>query len=104
LPDVEATVRFLSTAEGGRTTPVVSGYRPSHLVREDYLTTGIHDYLDADSVPPGGTATAAITFITPDVYPGTLRIGKIVSVQEGGHVVGYATITKIFNEVLRAAG
>src|SRR5690242_14723577 len=104
LPDVEATIRLLSTAEGGRKTPVVPGYRPNHLVREDYLTTGIHDYLDADSVQPGATATATITFVTPEVYPASLWIGKVINVQEGGHIVGYATITKIFNEVLRAAG
>lgn len=104
LPDVEAQVRFLSTSEGGRHGPAVSGYRPAHAVRDDYLTTGFHDYLDADEAKPGDSVRATITFITPEAYPGTLWVGKVVAVQEGEHVVGFATITKIFNEVLRLAG
>jgi translation elongation factor EF-Tu-like GTPase len=104
LPDVEAEIHFLHTDQGGRQGPAISGYRPAHVVRDDYHTTGFHDYLDVDEAKPGDTVRATITFITPDVYPGTLWVGKVIAVQEGSRVVGHAKITKIFNEVLRGAG
>ena len=104
LPDVEAQVRFLSTSEGGRHKPAFSGYRPAHLVRDDYLTTGVHDYLDTTEAKPGETVRATITFISPAAYPGSLWIGKVINVQEGGRVVGHATITKIYNELLVGVG
>ena len=104
LPDVEAEIHFLATSEGGRRSPAISGYRPEHAVREDYITTGVHDYLDVSEASPGDTVRATITFITPEAHPATLWVGKVVPVQEGSHVVGYATITKIFNDTLQAAG
>lgn len=100
LPDVEAEVRFLSTAEGGRQKPAISGYRPAHLVRDDYLTTGVHDYLDTGDAKPGDTVRATITFIAPEAYPNSLWIGKVINIQEGSRVVGHATITRIYNDLL----
>jgi elongation factor Tu len=103
-PDVEAQVYFLATSEGGRSSGAISGYRPGHAVREDYITTGVHDYLDVTEARPGETVRATITFITPEAYPATLWVGKVVPVQEGSHIVGHATVTKIFNDLLRDAG
>ncbi len=96
-PDVEAEITFLKTEEGGRLRPAFSGYRPNHLITEDYLTSGIHEYIDKEEVCPGETVKATITFITPDVYPHCLWLGREISVQEGGRVVGYAKITRIMN-------
>ena len=104
LPDVEADIHFLGTSEGGRSSRAISGYRPGHAVREDYIATGVHDYLDVAEAIPGETIRATITFMTPEAYPGTFWVGKVVPVQEGSHVVGYATITKIFNDILGTAG
>jgi elongation factor Tu len=101
---VEAQIAFLPSAAGGRQEAAVSGYRPAHQVRDDYLTTGFHDYLDVAEARPGETVRATITFITPEQYPHTLWIGKVMTVQEGSRVVGHATITQIFNESLRAPG
>lgn len=39
-PDVEVIFEF----NGRRKNPVVDGYRPAHLVVDNYLTTGIHHY------------------------------------------------------------
>ena len=51
---------------------------------------------------PGETVLGTITFITPEVYPKTLWIGKEIGIYEGGRMVGTALITKIFNPVLKA--
>lgn len=97
-PDVEVIFEF----NGTRNNPANDGYRPAHLVTDDYLTTGIHHYYGVESVPPNGTAKGTITFLTPEAYPHCLRLGKRISIQEGNRIVGYATIIKIYNPLLIA--
>jgi len=99
-PDIEAEVTFLKTEEGGRSIPAFSGYRPNHLVKDDYLTSGTHEYIEKEEVQPGEMANARITSITPEYYPHCLWIGKVINIQEGGHLVGHAKITLIMNELL----
>lgn len=98
LPDVEVFFEF----NGTRKNAVANGYRPAHLVVDNYLTTGIHHYYDTELIPPNGKAKGTITFITPEEYPHCLWIGKKISIQEGMRVVGYATVLKIYNPILLA--
>ncbi|MNI26908.1 elongation factor Tu [compost metagenome] len=98
MADIEAKITFLK--EGGRTNPAASGYRPNHLIRDNYLTSGTHHYYDKEIVQLGETVLGTISFITPEAYPKCLRVGKIISIQEGSKVVGYAEIIKIFNQIL----
>lgn len=95
-PDVEVKFEFNTT----RKTPVKSGYRPHHLVKEDYLTTGVHKYFNVDQVAPGETVYGTITFITPESYPHCLYKGKTLPISEGERIVGYATIIKVLNPLL----
>lgn len=95
-PNIEVIFEF----NGTRKNSAVDGYRPAHLIVDDYLTTGIHHYYSVDSVPPNGNAKGTITFITPEVYPHCLWIGKKINIQEGARVVGEATVVKIFNPLL----
>ena len=95
-PDVEVLFEFIGT----RKRPVASGYRPHHLVKDNYATTGVHHYYDAQTVPPAGTAKGTITFISPEVYPNSLWEGKRINIQEGERIVGYATVLKVLNPVL----
>lgn len=43
----------------------------------------------------------SITFVTPKEYPHCLWEGKNINIQEGNRVVGYAVVTKIFNDLLK---
>lgn len=99
-PDFEAMVVLLPTAAGGRSRPASSGYRPSHAILPEVLTTGQHDYQGATEVQPGSSATTLITLIAPDEYPGSLWPGKRIRVQEGGRVVGHAVVRRVLNPVL----
>lgn len=101
--DAEAVLTFLTTAEGGRRTPAHSGYRPAHLVRPDYWTSGIQKFVDAEIVRPGESVSAVLTFTTPEVYPRSLWIGKVIPFAEGSRVVGHARITKVLNPVLQGS-
>ena len=96
LPDVKVLFEFNDT----RKTPASDGYRPAHLVKDNYLTTGIHHYFEVDSVPPNGTVKGTITFISPESYTNCLWIGKKINIQEGERIVGFATIIDIYNSIL----
>lgn len=96
-PDIEVVFQF----NGKRKTPAFEGYRPAHLIKDNYLTTGIHHYYDVDKVLPDGTAMGTITFITPEFYPHCLWIGKKITIQEGEKIVGDAIVVNIFNPILR---
>ena len=95
-PDIEVLFRF----NGTRKYPAHEGYRPNHLVKYNCLATGIHHYYGTDEVASNGTIKGTITFITPEMYPHCLWIGKKISIQEGAKVVGEATVVRIFNQLL----
>lgn len=99
-PDVEVLFEFNDT----RMHPAKDGYRPDHLIKDNYMTTGVHHYYHVTEVPPNGQAKGTITFLSPEAYPACLWVGKKISIQEGARVVGYATITKIFNPILNVEG
>ena len=83
-PDVEVLFEFIGTKKN----TVVNGYRPHHLITDNYSTTGVHHYYDVETVSPNGTATGTITFITPEAYPHSLWVGKKINIQEGTRIVG----------------
>ncbi len=96
VADVEVLFEF----NGSRRYPAHSGYRPMHLITDGYLTTGIHQYYGRDSVLPGESAMGTISFITPEAYPHSCWVGKKIPIQEGEKIVGYATVTKVYNSIL----
>jgi hypothetical protein len=44
--DALIEISLLPTEKGGRKSPISSGYRGAHLVRDDYLTTGSIELID----------------------------------------------------------
>lgn len=97
-PDVEVVFKF----NGARRGPAYSGYRPAHLIKDDYLTTGVHNYVKPSIALPISEVFGTIKFITPEVYPHCLWIGKIINIQEGKKIVGSAEIIKILNPILES--
>ena len=96
-PDAQVLFHF----NGTRRTPAADGYRPAHRIREDYLTTGVHHYFDVIEVAPDGEARGTITFITPEVYPNTLWVGRTIDICEGERIIGTATVEKVLNPILQ---
>ena len=96
-PDIEVFFEF----NGLRNVPIYSGYRPGHLVNEDYVTTGVHYYYGTNIVEANGKVKGTITFLTPEFYPKCLWKGKKIKILEGARIVGYATILEIFNPILK---
>jgi elongation factor Tu len=87
-----AHVYLLTADEGGRRTPIVSGYRPQFFVR----TTDVVGELDLGELDLG---------IPGDRLDVTVRLGKPVpieaglgfAIREGGHTVGAGTVTTVLD-------
>lgn len=94
-PDVEATFEFTESKKEN----IYEGYRPAHLICEDCLTTGIHSYYNWGAGFEK-ELRGTITFLSPKEYPASLWVGKKIQMYEGKNMVGYATITDIFNSIL----
>ena len=99
-PDIEVSIVFLRTEDGGRTDAAVSGYLALHEIADGVIASGHHEYLDRERVAPGGSAMAEIWFIAPEQHPRTLWVGRELRVLEGSRLVAVATITRIHNVAL----
>lgn len=79
-----------------------SGYRPAFDIHKNYSTTGEIKFIECDRLSYGSTAKCLIKFLTPDVYPKSLWIGKKIYFREGSIITGSATVVDIINKVLES--
>lgn len=93
-PHIEAEITFLNTAEGGRRTPALSGYRPQFYYGEQDWDA-IHTYPDVELVYPGQTARVLLTFLSPERQVGRLHPGMRFQCREGQRVIANGVILKI---------
>ena len=87
-----ATVHLLSAGEGGRHTPVGTGYRPQFFVR----TTSVAGEVDlgaAGTAAPGDTVDLTVTLGRPVA----LNAGLGFAIREGGKTVGAGTVTAVLD-------
>ncbi len=89
--DVEAVFYFNDKRK------ILDGYRPAHLICENYLTTGLHHYYNLDN--SNEEINGTIEFISPEAYPNSLWIGKNIDMYEGSKKIGYAEIVNIYNPI-----
>lgn len=85
-----AQVYILSAREGGRTTPVATGYRPQFYIRTADVVGDI-DLGEAAVARPGDTVTMTVELgrDTP------LESGLGFAIREGGRTVGAGTVTAL---------
>jgi len=103
--DIEARVYALTTAEGGRRSPLLSRYRPNHnFGKNGHLNDGTHEYPDGGRIELGGSGPVLIWLLCPDENHGLLAVGDTFTMQEGNRIVGRGTITALPNSKLRKTG
>ncbi len=85
-----ARLYVLSSREGGRTTPLSTGYRPQFYIRTADVV-GIVDLGEAAMARPGDTVTVTVE-LGRDV---PLEPGLGFAVREGGRTVGAGTVTEV---------
>ncbi|GAA5185310.1 hypothetical protein GCM10025771_41080 [Niveibacterium umoris] len=100
LHDIEGQLQLLHTEHGGKQTAALSGYRPTHRLYDNYYTTGFHEYPDTGQISPGETTRALVWLVTPEVYPSSVWVGRVLPVCEGTRPVGKLTITRVLNPTL----
>ncbi|MFD4131115.1 elongation factor Tu [Streptomyces goshikiensis] len=87
-----ARVYVLSGREGGRTTPVTSGYRPQFYIRTADVVGDV-DLGEAAVARPGETVTMTVE-LGRDV---PLEAGLGFAVREGGRTVGAGSVTTVLD-------
>jgi elongation factor Tu len=85
-----ARVYVLSAREGGRTTPVSTGYRPQFYIRTADVVGDV-DLGDVAVARPGDTVTMTVE-LGRDV---PLEAGLGFAIREGGRTVGAGTVTTV---------
>ncbi|MFG2030139.1 elongation factor Tu [Streptomyces sp. NPDC048825] len=85
-----AQVYVLSTREGGRTTPVSTGYRPQFYIRTADVVGDV-DLGEQAVARPGETVTMTVS-LGRDV---PLEPGLGFAIREGGRTVGAGTVTSV---------
>ncbi|MEU9376355.1 elongation factor Tu [Streptomyces sp. NPDC048255] len=85
-----AQVYVLSGREGGRTTPVATGYRPQFYIRTADVVGDV-DLGEAGVARPGETVTMTVE-LGRDV---PLEAGLGFAIREGGRTVGAGTVTTV---------
>ena len=99
-PDAIVRFRLESLTLNGKRKTVLSGYRPIYDIRPDYWTSTHHEFTKAE-VSTGEETEAKVWFISPEVYPKSLWVGRTLRVAEGSRQVGTATIEAVLNPILR---
>ncbi|MFG3107723.1 elongation factor Tu [Streptomyces tendae] len=85
-----ARVYVLSTREGGRSTPLTTGYRPQFYIRTADVVGDV-DLGEAAVARPGDTVTMTVE-LGRDV---PLETGLGFAIREGGRTVGAGTVTTV---------
>jgi len=98
--DIEVEIRYLTTEEGGRRTPVCSGYRGQFFYDgEDY--DGFQyfpDLADGAMVELGTTVRALVRFRQErweDVHSKRITVGMPFQIREGNRTVGHGVVTRV---------
>ncbi len=89
--EFETQIMLLKKEEGGRHTPIFSGYRPQVFIRTTDVTGDITLPEGTEMIMPGDNATVTVKLIKPVA----MQEGQRFAIREGGLTVGAGAITKI---------
>ena len=89
--EFEAEVYILSKDEGGRHTPIFSGYKPQFYIRTTDVTGEVTLPAGTEMVMPGDTIKYTVKLIASVALEEKTRF----AIREGGRTVGAGVVTKI---------
>lgn len=88
---IRANLRLLTRREGGRSTPIASGYRSTARFDGAELEYGFELELDGGQLGPGEVGTGRLSFWAVEELP-ELSAGESFELREGARVVGHGTV------------
>ena len=89
--EFKAEILLLKKEEGGRHTPIFTGYRPQVFIRTTDVTGDISLATGVEMVMPGDNATVTVKLIKPVAMEAGFRF----AIREGGLTVGAGAIVEI---------
>jgi len=89
--EFKAEVLLLKKEEGGRHTPIFSGYRPQVFIGTTDVTGDVTLTEGTEMIMPGDNTTVTIKLIKPVA----MQTGQRFAIREGGLTVGAGAITEI---------
>ncbi len=89
----KAQIYVLGKDEGGRHTPIFSGYKPQFYLRTTDVTGELKLAEGVEMIMPGDNADISVELITPIAMDAGLRF----AIREGGQTVGAGSITEILD-------
>lgn len=100
---VRATIRFLSTEEGGRSSPLGGGsYRPNHNFfgpDDRDMCMGFIELPEGQQVAPGDTIQTEINLWIYPAVKSEISVGRQWRIQEGSRLVAVGTILEVLDPV-----
>lgn len=95
--ELEAEIYYLAEEEGGRKTPVKSGYRGQFYYNgRDWDAP--QEFIDKEICCPRETVKVQLQTLSPIFHVGQFRIGQEFETREGARTVGRGRITNILRE------
>jgi translation elongation factor EF-Tu-like GTPase len=94
---VEADLTTIRAEDGGRKSPIQTGYRPNWWLPAEagnVWTGGTVEIVDAEALAPGATGTIRIYPFVPDAWE-RVQIGSHIEMCEGRFLVGKGTVTRV---------
>ena len=95
---VKARLQLKTTADGGRATPFLSGYRPNHVFEvTNPLRTFIGDILldDRELLYPGESADVTVRFLPVPEILRFMKAGRHWYINEANKNIGQAEIMAV---------
>lgn len=96
---LEAKVRLLSESEGGRKSPIFTGYSPNHRFDENSYYIGLIELDDGQKLFPGQECKCKVKMLDSPGCQERLNIGYKWQITEGVQVVGDIEILAIIDRV-----
>ena len=99
---VSAKIYFLSPEEGGRKTPIFSGYRPA-LYFGEKQTDGAIILTSGKRATPGTECEVVIKFLHLEHLEGVVKPLATFEAKEGARVVGRGKVLRIHDTVAKTS-
>lgn len=94
---LEAQIYYLTSEEGGRYTPVQSGYRGQfHYNGKDW--DACQEFTDKELCNPGESVNAGLRTASPIFHYGKFFVGQEFEIREGARKVARGAITKVLRK------
>lgn len=96
-PELRATIHYLTEEEGGRRSPIFSGYR-GQFYYDGRDWDAAQEFIGTNTALLGEITDCYLQTLSPQYHQHKFYIGKEFEIREGAKIVGRGIITEILRE------